>query len=1195
MTSTLETVSSWLSYIRPSRGRLPFLEALDYFHIDADYSGFTAAPTTDLHYLNDLYARILHRGVGTLPSLAIERLISQIYGAPLRVEPTKPFGTGTIEWEFSNDILAKASQFSELLTSWRGDPALIPLDPAHPENERRLLRQLLDHYGPRLAACLYTQVHIVDLLPPDCGHEFGQQRVDFLIALPNGRCIILEPGDHEEGPTPLAQIALDQERDRTFLNYGVPTLRFANVRIGSKEIIDELDVLIAQFDGHRFFAETQAEPNIESRALSHLLLLPTLLARIEHVLAEVMLHRGLISQRSLSLCIVEHDLSCAELAVFGFLERLQRIATLTRIDIRLPDIDLVVVREFGEGRDELAGVRGLLTELGCQVSVVSSVTRTTFDLSLDVAIKSNNVTPPVVVPSLVRATIRNAFPHAHKYRFAYTCLPREVFLEAEEQPLIESFLADFFRKEKLRPGQFPIIRNVMAQKPTIGLLPTSAGKSICFQLASLLTPGITLVVDPIVFLMKDQVLGLCETHGITAVASWHAEAGLYRDEQVGELMATNLMIFLSPERFLRPSFRTAMKNLVAGDLFLNYAVIDEAHCVSMWGHDFRPPYLMLERCFREFCTLRGRQPVVVALTGTASQLVLIDLRRQLGVEDLDSIIRPNSFDRPELTYNVVTAKSTGKKQMLSTVFHAIERRLGIQDIKREACGVLFANKPSEVWELYGEQAGDADSHVIQIGSGPFPTEDMTCAMACGAKPNNSPVSLDQWKEYKNKALIHFKRGRVKLLIGNAAIGVGIDNEYVNYVVVYCLPSSLESLGQQWGRAGRRGQASQCYLIYADDQQALSDRWLNGELSQMPHRRDDMGTISWFHSTAFPGEQEDATGTISLLGQLFRQQKDTDGRRNIRENDGERTQRYLSFLNMLGLVNDYEVTGIGGQTRYRVALSQEVEDGVQRNDEELLHKHLIQSLQSYLSRYKPTTVTEIFESLNDRPEQKLSGKAVGYLIHFIYTGIAYQRKESIRTIVGFCREKDQSSEAIHRRMKAFFDRNPKFSDRLDDMALQEAEITRVMEIITLIEGYDDAEQLFWETRRLLDERFRADWATVNLYSVIYREKSVSRNAKVTFVQILNELEQGMGEAQMNRFLIGFFNGIGTFDRTLREDISQDLLPQLFQLLFEQQRLDCLPILDELSCHPDTKAHVQAIISAQQMKGLLNVVKYKHGLG
>ncbi len=793
-----------------------------------------------------------------------------------------------------------------------------------------------------------------------------------------------------------------------------------------------------------------------------------------------------------------------------------------------------------------------------------------------------------------RATVRNSYPHSKIHRFSYSSLPREAQLTDDKEELTTSFLSDFFRKSKMREGQFPIIRNILAQKATIGLLPTSAGKSICFQLASILTPGITFVVDPIVFLMKDQVLGLSEQYGITKIAAWHSEASIVRDDQVGELMSTNIMVFMSPERFLRPTFRSAMRNLLAGDLFVNYAVIDEAHCVSMWGHDFRPPYLMLERCIRDYCSLRGRTPVVVALTGTASQLVLIDLKRELQIEEFDAIIRPKSFDRDELTYNVIPCASSNKQASLTTVLGTIAQRLGVRDVKTDAYGIFFANLPKQVWQLYAEFAGNTNQHINQLVSNDYPTENIEFGIACGGMPKNTPITQNVWKEYKSRILPLFKSGKVRALIGNAAIGVGIDNEHLNYVVVYCTPSSLESLGQQWGRAGRRTQQSECYLIFSDDQPESTDKWLNGEIETMPRRYDDLGTISYFHSISFPGEQTDIDDTLAVMKKIFNAEVDADGRRSIKGGGLSRCQHHLSFLIMMGLVDDFEVTGMNQTTQYHVAMNPVVEEGVRTKDENTIQDHLAFSLKNYLSRYRPTTDSEVITSLQERPEERLSQKAVGYLIHFIYEQIAYQRKESIRTIVTFCRDTDLAPEAIRRRMKAFFDRHPKFSDRLDAIAESEPDIEAANEIVQLIEGNDDAEHLYWETRRLLDERFRADWASINLSAMLYRETSLSPASLFLFEQLIAELRNRISSNEQITFLAKYFDNLRILDSYLHENVWEAVIEELVGLLYSNYKLEYLPMIDALSCEPVTKERFRAPVGVKQIGELLHVVKSKHGL-
>ncbi|MCK4580661.1 MAG: DEAD/DEAH box helicase, partial [Dehalococcoidia bacterium] len=288
--------------------------------------------------------------------------------------------------------------------------------------------------------------------------------------------------------------------------------------------------------------------------------------------------------------------------------------------------------EFGN----LSALRDTLSQYGCTFEDADSEKFDDADLVLDVAVKANSLTPPLCGDYHNIAALRSCYPHNKTVRFPYLSPPRPVKIDEGTPEVLETFLQDFFRKYALRPGQFPIIQNILLQKPTIGLLPTSAGKSICYQTAALLTPGTTIVVDPIVALMDDQVQGLKDYYRIDRVMAWHMGSGI-RDADVGRLLAGNIMVFLSPERLLRRNFRDAMSQLKAADIFINYAVIDEAHCVSMWGHAFRPSYLTLDRNFRKFCAYQGHRPVTVALTGTASQLVLIDLKRELNIGDSDAV------------------------------------------------------------------------------------------------------------------------------------------------------------------------------------------------------------------------------------------------------------------------------------------------------------------------------------------------------------------------------------------------------------------------------------------------------------------------------------------------------------------------------------------------------------------------------
>jgi hypothetical protein len=204
--------------------------------------------------------------------------------------------------------------------------------------------------------------------------------------------------------------------------------------------------------------------------------------------------------------MIERDLECAELSLASFMDRLSRLCKLYGIDFNMPAIELHVKRntDYKYGKAHIPGI-----------SVKECDSFDGVELLLDVGIKCNNLTKPELAGAKYSGAVRQTYKHNEPVRFGYLSSIRKINKNNEEiDGILNSFIQDYFRKYKMREGQKEIISNILAQKSTIGLLPTSAGKSLCYQLASLLTPGITCVIDPIVALMNDQAQGLTEQYGI---------------------------------------------------------------------------------------------------------------------------------------------------------------------------------------------------------------------------------------------------------------------------------------------------------------------------------------------------------------------------------------------------------------------------------------------------------------------------------------------------------------------------------------------------------------------------------------------------------------------------------------------------------------------------------------------------------
>lgn len=1185
MNKLWELLGSELSVFADSSFSNPWADHLRYCQVFLAAEKAAVTADKDFLFLYDVLTKILRRGSLTFPTYAVEKQIIEAYGEPFGIQE-KPCSTqGSISYTYHQQLPDAYRQFSDLLDEWHASPHDIEFDPEHPENEKRLFSNLISHFGSRIAHCTYPQAELDTILPRQYIKAFLAQRTDFLLAFPNGTGLVLEPGDHDD----VAQKQLDDQRDSAFEKKGFQTLRPRNDDIESESLYVEIRDRIERLDAMRYI-QNSVEYSDESIAANYLFLLPSLIARLEFVLAYFLLRKNLLQSKTLTIGIVERDLQCAEWGFLSLYDHLQQLSSLYGLDLHMPQIHARIVRNGRYKFGDLPLLHSTLARYGCTFEDADSAEFDNADLVLDVAIKANFLTPPLHGNYRNIAALRSCYPHNHSLRFSYISPPRPARIDENTPKIVETFLQDFFRKYELRPGQFPIIRNILLQKPTIGLLPTSAGKSICYQMAALLTPGTTIVVDPIVALMDDQVQGLKEYYRIDRVMAWHAESGI-RDADVGRLLASNIMVFLSPERLLRPNFRGAMRELNAADIFINYAVIDEAHCVSMWGHDFRPSYLSLDSNFRTFRTYQGHRPVTVALTGTASQLVLIDLKRELNITDFDAIVRPDTFDRSELTFNIVQCPNNRKDTMLELVLDTIANRLGVTDVSREAWGIVFSYKPKELWKLLSTFIGTDEEYVRTV----LVSDDLSSVrygMYSGSSPEIFGSDQKRWKEYKRKTLTAFQRGQIRMLFGNIAVSAGIDNEQLNYIVNYRMPQSLEDYYQQCGRAGRSNQPSQCYLIFSDDNPQLTQRWLDGEISETPKRWDDLGIVSYFHQKNFPGQRTDQEGAFTVFKKIINGDIERNGRVLLLRID-DRTERYISYFLMLGVLEDYEVTGMEKNTKYHLKRHRSIEEFLQNGDEEALESHLIDSLHDYLSRYRPIAHTDVQQAIQARDETKLSKRIIGHLIDFIYKEIAYQRREAIRTIVSFCNEEDTSPERLRTRIRAYFDFSEKFSEKLAAMADVAPSLDAVQEVLDQIEGFDDVERLHWETRRLLGERFRPDWAAINLFTILYREKTASDSA----LRLLHDMVQSLREdpqvsdTALRTFLAGYLSYLSRLDNLYdARSISTEILMRAVGTLYDTYGVEYATFIQELSVPDDTRDILTLTVIVKQIKEVSDAAKY-----
>ena len=331
---------------------------------------------------------------------------------------------------------------------------------------------------------------------------------------------------------------------------------------------------------------------------------------------------------------------------------------------------------------------------------------------------------------------------------------------------LQNILKTYFGYDEFRNGQDKLIESIIKGRDALGIMPTGGGKSICYQLPAIALDGITIVISPLISLMKDQVDSLNELGINAAFINSTLDNGEFLQILEGIRGNSYKIVYVAPERLNTDSFINLVK-----DIRISLVAVDEAHCISQWGHDFRPSYLEIPR----FINSLKQRPAVAAFTATATKEIIKEIKRLIGLRNPIEVT--TGFDRPNLYYQVL--KVSNKSKFLIEYLN--------ENFKTESGIVYCATRKS------------VESLVKILNDKGFSAVGYHGGMNSEERQNNQD---------------EFILGNKRLILATNAFGMGIDKPDVRFVIHYNMPKNMEAYYQEAGRAGRDGEKSDCILLYS---------------------------------------------------------------------------------------------------------------------------------------------------------------------------------------------------------------------------------------------------------------------------------------------------------------------------------------------------------------------------------------------
>jgi ATP-dependent DNA helicase RecQ len=765
-----------------------------------------------------------------------------------------------------------------------------------------------------------------------------------------------------------------------------------------------------------------------------------------------------------------------------------------------------------EALADLADWFGRLRELHGE-SGVPSITHVTeprvgsTHLRLDIAVRDPR--RPSVESTLPVAWSRpaNVVAPVPKRKFA----SRMILAEPPRQELVESFVQDYFRKSSLREGQYEILARILTGQDVVGLLPTGGGKSLTYQVAGLLLGGLTIYVSPLKSLLQDQHERLVDL-GIELAQPISSALDADQRARANALLTSGGIRYLliAPERFLIESFRHNLNQFRAQYGEVCQVVIDECHCVSEWGHDFRPAYLSLSRIVKERTERLGVSAPLIALTGTASTIVLADVQRELGIVGAESVIRARRLDRDEIALECVKLPQKDKHHAIRDL---ASRFLTEHPDPNEGLLVFcrFAGGVDGVLGVTADIQTVAGTDDIRFfcGSDPkweqyaaiwtrTPARRLSREQVMAHVPNwaLTPNSeLRDWEDVKaevQRQYISGLPGSFRVMVATNAFGMGIDKPSVRQVIHFMTPQAPEAYYQEVGRAGRDRKASSAILMFSDEEPALADELLSPERTIDEVRSTykafaetnrfkggDFIRTFYFHQNAFAGPEIEVEYVTQLLGEIRAKlatesslsfpycpdvtNRESDLRAPERLNSEKSLEYAIVRLVLLGVVRDY-VKDYNGKT-FELELASEWR--VRCDDTSQLAEYVWEHFQRYVRRYQFRVADNGGQQIrNADTVDGVERAAASAMVQYVYNQIERTRRQASRQMLELARKGVRSADEFRRDLMLYLQASEKFTNDLEAL-VQADDLHAWVEVVERVSSPDEVKELHGACSRVLE--------------------------------------------------------------------------------------------------------------------------------